>query len=131
MFNNIWINIVQWFQDRSERNNLIYGFNKAANDAWVMGNVPTLLKASYSKGVSAYKHQFSAWFNSGFRIQALSGRALSKEEMVAIGDTILNNDMLVRRLVALGWDTLEVHDDTSNHGCRWKLIDYVNINFIG
>ena len=47
-----------------------------------------------------------------------------------IGNVILNDEQLTRRLVALGWDTLEVHDDTGRYGCRWKLIDHVNLNLM-
>lgn len=125
---NIWSNIVEWFKDRSERNRLIRSFNATAREAFVTGGAPTMLKASMSKGVSHYRHEFSAWFNTGFRIQALSGRPLTKEEMMCIGMVILSNRELIRRLVVLGWDTLEVHDNAGVYGCRWKLIDYVNID---
>jgi hypothetical protein len=64
-------------------------------------------------------------FNSGFRIMACSGHQLSKQDIVNIGLVVLNNDVLVRRLVVLGWDTLEVHCDVGNHGCRWQLRDYM------
>ena len=87
-------------------------------------------ETSLSRGESAHKHQFSAWINTGFRIQALSGRSLSKEEMIFIGNVILADTELVRRLVVLGWDTLEVHDDVGRYGCRWKLIDYAKIGLM-
>jgi hypothetical protein len=35
---------------------------------------------------------------------------LDRGEIQAIGDTILSDDTLVRRLVVLGWDTLEVRE---------------------
>lgn len=130
IFNNTWNQIIEWFRDRSERNKLVRNFNQSAKEAFILGFAPTMLKASFSKGNPAYKHQFSAWMNTGFRIQALTGRTLSKEEMVSIGNVILNNEELVRRLIALGWDTLEVHDDAGRYGCRWKLIDYVNIGLM-
>ena len=130
LFANTWNNIVEWFRDRSERNQLVRSFNQSAKDAFVMGLAPTMLKASISKGNSAYRHQFSAWLNTGFRIQALSGRALTKDEMVVIGMVVLHDTTLVRRLIALGWDTLEIHDDTGYYGCRWKLIDYANMGGI-
>lgn len=125
--NNIWNNIVEWFSDRSERNNLIRSFNSSAKMAFISRSAPTLLKASMSKGCREYRHQFSAWIYTGFRIQALSGRALSKDEMIFIGQVVLSNETLVRRLIALGWDTLEIHDDTGVYGCRWRLIDYANM----
>jgi len=127
MFANTWNNIIAWFHDRSERNRLVRGFNHAAREAFINGGAPTMLKASVSKGKSDYRHQFSAWMNTGFRIQALTGRALTKEEIVLIGQVVLHDVGLVRRLVALGWDTLEIHDDTGFYGCRWKLIDYAHI----
>lgn len=130
LFANTWNNILEWFNDRSERNRLVRSFNQSAKDAFVSGLAPTMLKASISKGCSGYRHQFSAWLNTGFRIQALSGRALSKDEMVIIGLVVLHDTTLVRRLIALGWDTLEIHDDTGIYGCRWKLIDHANMGGI-
>lgn len=127
LFANTWNNIISWFSERSERNRLVRGFNQAAREAFVNGLAPTMLKASISRGKPKYKHQFSAWMNTGFRIQALSGRRLSKGEMIVIGQVVLHDTGLVRRLVALGWDTLEIHDDTGVYGCRWKLIDYANM----
>lgn len=127
MFNNTWNRIIEWFNDRSERNQLIRHFNQSARNSFICGTSPTLLNASISKGISLYRHQFSAWMNTGFRLQALSGRPLSKEEMLFIGNVILNDTELIRRLVVLGWDTLEVHDNVGTFGCRWKLIDYAQI----
>lgn len=126
-FANVWNNILEWFSDRSERNRLVRCFNESARYAFVLGGAPTMLKASISKGCPEYRHPFSAWLNTGFRIQALSGRALSKEEMVVIGLVVLHDTVLVRQLIALGWDTLEIHDDTGIYGCRWNLIDYANM----
>lgn len=98
-----------------------------ARSAFICGQAPTALKASISRGCPEYKHEFSAWMNTGFRIQALTGRQLSKEEIAFIGQVILANEMLVRRLVVLGWDTLEVHGDCGRYGCRWRLSDYAHI----
>lgn len=129
MFGNVWNNLLQWFQDRSERNRLIRNFNDSARKAFVSGIVPTLLKASVSKGESSYRHQFSNWFNSGFRVQAFTGRQLSKDELVTIGSVILNDSTLVRRLVVLGFDTLEVHGDAGIYGRRWQLKDHIQIGY--
>ena len=35
--------------------------------------------------------------------------------------------MLVRKLISLGWDTLEVHDNHGINGCKWALKDYGNM----
>ncbi len=124
---NIWNQIIEWFKDRSERNKIIREFNAAARNAFISGNAPTILKASISRGNKEYKHEFSTWLYSGFRIQALSGRALTKDEMKIIGLVILSDKILLRQLVALGWDTLEVHDNKGEYGLRWKMIDYINL----
>ncbi len=117
--------IVGWFQDRNSRSKLIARFNAEAREAFVGGTVPVLLEASISKGCREYKHQFSNALYSGFRIKAFAGRQLSRDEMVALGASILADDVLVRRMVVLGWDTLEVHSDSGNYGSRWQLKDFI------
>ena len=52
---------------------------------------------------------------------------LLKSDTINIGKVVLANDMLVRRLVVLGFDTLEVHSDVGSHGCQWQLHDYIMI----
>jgi phage FluMu gp28-like protein len=99
----------------------------AAKRAFIAGAAPTLLESKITKGDSSYSHAFSKFFGGGFRIKALSGHPLSRSEMVEIGKVVLNNVGLVRKLVALGWDTLEVHDDSGYNGCKWALKDYANI----
>lgn len=125
MFTNTWNNIITWFKDRSERAKLIRSFNESARNAFVTGVAPTLLKASISRGDRSYRHQFSNWLNSGFRIQAFTGRSLSKDEIIAIGNVILADDTLIRKLVVLGWDTLEIHGDQGFYGCKWQLKDFI------
>ncbi len=127
MLENLLIRIVDWFRDRSARSSLIRSFNDSANNAFITGDAPTLLRARISKGVSAYRHSFSDWLNSGFRIQTFSGRQLSRDEIKQIGLVILGDNILVRRLVVLGWDTLEIHGDIGSHGLRWQLKDYVRL----
>lgn len=127
MFDNVWNNIIDWFHDRNERAKLVRSFNESARNAFVSGLAPTLLKSSISRGDSSYKHQFSSWFNSGFRIQAFTGRVLAKNELIQIGKVILDDSLLVRRLVVLGWDTLEIHSDAGQYGCKWQLKDYIPI----
>jgi hypothetical protein len=125
MLHNTWNNILDWFRDRSERAKLVRSFNESARTAFVAGIAPTLLKASISKGENSYKHQFSNWLNTGFRIQAFTGRILTKDELIHIGKVILDESVLVRRLIVLGWDTLEIHGDAGTYGCRWQLKDYI------
>lgn len=117
--------IVEWFQDRQSRTRLISNFNREAREAFVSGMAPVLLEASVSKGCREYKHQFSSVLYSGFRIKAFAGRQLTRDETIALGKSILSDDILVRRMVVLGWDTLEIHSDSGKYGCRWQLKDYI------
>ena len=124
---NFWTRVIDWFRDRQDRIKLISGFNRAAREAFVNGEAPTHLEACVSKGYRPYRHQFSNFFNSGFRIKVFAGNQLSKQDTVNIGNAILADDKLVRRLVVLGFDTLEVHSDVGTYGCRWQLRDYIMI----
>lgn len=127
MLSNFWNKVVEWFTDNQERNRLLRGFNNSARASFVAGEAPTLLRASLSRGNSNYRHQFSHWLYSGFRIEAFSGRQLTRNELIAIGNAILSDSVLVRRLVVLGWDTLEIHSDVGANGCRWQLKDYLQL----
>ena len=127
MLANVWNNIASWFRDRSESNKLVRSFNDSARESFIAGKAPTLLKASISKGERSYKHQFSNWLYTGFRIQAFSGKQLSREEIIHIGKVILNDELLIRKLVVLGWDTLETHGDAGAYGCKWQLKDYLSL----
>ena len=122
---NLWNRILSWFRERNDRLQLVKDFNMAAQQAWVAGYVPSCLKASISRGCSDYRHSFSRWMASGFRICVLSGAQLSKQDIVFIGQAILSNEQLVRQLVILGWDTLEIHCDVGNYGCRWALKEHL------
>ncbi len=128
MFENWYQKIVDWFSDFSDRRKLIDDFNRSAREAWVSGVAPVNMKASVSRGYSPYKHQYSKWMASGFRITAYAGMQLSKQQIMLIGAAILQNEVLVRRMVVLGWDTLEIQCDIGNFGCRWQLSDYLAIN---
>ena len=121
----IWDRIVKWFRDMSERRKLINEWNESARNAYISGSVPSLLEASVSVGNSAYRHEMSKWMISGFRIKAISGKPLTKEELIFIGRIILNNNQLVRRIVILGWDTLEVYDATNKRGVQWAFKDFI------
>lgn len=121
------IRIADWFGDLKERYRLIRTFNKAAKEAFINGEAPTLLEARITSGDSEYRHDFSKWMAGGFRIKALSGVPLSKPELIEIGRVVLDNEELTRKLIALGWDTLEVHANKGFTGAKWALRKYANM----
>lgn len=125
VFSNLWNRIIGWFEDRKSREALVRGFNRSAKESFVASDVPVLLEAMIVKGDPNYRHMFSKFMGSGFRVKAYAGQQLSKQDIVAIGETILANETLVRRMVVLGWDTLQVHCDVGNYGCQWRLYELI------
>lgn len=121
------IEIKEWFGEAYERYRLVKDFNRAAKMAFVGGSAPTLLEAKITRGDSSYRHAFSKWMSGGFRIKALSGRALEKSELIEIARVVLDNEVLIRRLISLGWDTLEVHSKGGFVGLKWPLQKFANI----
>lgn len=119
--------ITDWFRELNDRYALIRDFNHNSKNAFIEGFAPTLLEAKITSGHSEYRHEFSKFMGGGFRIKVLSGKSLTREEMKEIGNIILSNDTLVRRLISMGWDTLEVHDAVGSYGLRWQLKKYSNI----
>ena len=123
----IWYRILEWFGEVRERYSLIHQFNKAAKNSFIAGEAPTLLHTRITMGSNEYRHAFSKFMAGGFRIKALSGFPLTKSELIEIGRVVLDNESLVRKLISLGWDTLEVHDIKGYHGVKWPLKKYGNI----
>lgn len=121
------ISIIDWFGELSQRIKVVRDFNRAAKISFINGQAPTLLQVRTTKGDSSYRHTFSKWMAGGFRVKALSGQPLSKKELVEIARVVLDNEMLVRKLVSLGWDTLEVHDNRGYHGVKFPLKEYASI----
>ena len=132
-FKHMWYKIIQiaeWFGEMSERFRLVRDFNRAAKNSFIGGVAPTLLEAKITIGESAYRHTFSKFMGGWFRIKALSGKPLEKNELIEIGKVVLDNEELVRKLISLGWDTLEVHANQGFNGAKWALKNYANIGGI-
>src|SRR5690554_1127029 len=98
------IELADWFGEMRERHQLVRDFNKSGKHAFINGIAPTLIEAKITKGDSKYRHEFSKFFGGGFRIKALSGKALNRSEIIELGKIILDNKTLVRKLITLGWD---------------------------
>ena len=126
----MWIidDILDWFGEQKDRNKFIRDFNKAAKKSFNSGQAPTILEAEVSRGEKAYRHHFSHFIWSGFRIEkTLSENHISRSELIEIGKTIIDNQELVRKLISLGWDTLEVQDKQSAQGVKWALKEHAKI----
>lgn len=118
---NLWNLVLGWFHERNDRQMFLRDFNVEAKRAYVTGQTDLLLKASTSYGNSDYRHSFSRFMAGGFRIKADGGRPLNRDEVISIGKGIIGNPMIIRTMIALGWDTLEVHPQDSSSGLQWRL----------
>lgn len=119
-----WSCISSWFKDVSDRKCVIREFNNAAKAAYINGSVPYQLRCGLSRGNKAYKHSTSSWLQSGIRIVIMTNELLSDEELNKIGLSILADSKIVRMLITLGWDTLEVVCDKGEVGLQWKLTSF-------
>jgi hypothetical protein len=129
----MWYKLIQirlWFGEMKERYSLVRDFNSRSREAFIAGELPMLLEARITKGDSAYRHEFSKFLGGGFRIKALAGTPLNREEMKELGNIVLADEVLVRKLISLGWDTLEIHDTQSSFGLKWELKRYAKIGGI-
>ena len=103
----MWNFITEWFDNKLEKRELVREFNFRASRAWDYGEAPTLLQARISWGDSQNKHSFSD-VRSGFRIKAVTGGLLGLDQCTVIGMLIMSDQELVRKLIRVGFDTLEV-----------------------
>ena len=88
-------------------------------------------KRDQKKGNRDFRHECSSLFlPTGFCIKATKGTPLSKEEILYIGIVILTNEILVRRLFVLGWDTLYVEDFIRNKQAKWAIKEFTNIGLM-
>lgn len=122
-----WNKIVSWFREAIERQRCINDFNDAAKNAFISDVAPVYLKSEISRGNRNYKHSMSNFFFSGFRIKPLTGRAMSYNEVEAIGLAIHTNQELMRKLVTLGFDTLEICDTNGSKVKDWELTEIMQI----
>lgn len=120
----MWENIVAWFGDLRERRALIRSFNHNARMAYTFGECPILLQASITLGKRENKTSYS-WLMSGFRIKShMDGYYMRKDMASMIALIILSDTNLVRHLITLGFDTLEVGTESNSTLYVYPLVRY-------
>lgn len=119
--------IADWFGEMAERYKLVRDFNRSAKNTYISGEADTLLEARITRGDSTYKHAFSKFMGGGLRIKAMAGRPMEQSELIEIGKTILDQEELVRKLISLGWDTLEIHSNMGHLGVKWPLKKFAHM----
>ena len=104
-------------------------FNANARGAFQSLSVDTLMEARACSGNSdsSYRHELSApVIFSGIAIEAKAGTEIPLDDIILIGKIILSNQVLVRRMFVLHWDTLIVRDTRTGKYIDWRIRDFVN-----
>ena len=120
---------IKWFRDSAERRRFINEFNANARDAFQSLSVDTLMEAKACSGNSdsSYRHELSApVIFSGIAIEAKAGTEIPVDDIILIGKIILSNQVLVRRMFILHWDTLIVRDTRTGKFVDWRIRDFMN-----
>ena len=120
---------IKWFRDSAERRRFINEFNSNARDAFQSLSVDTLMEAKACSGNSdsSYRHELSApVIFSGIAIEAKAGTEIPIDDIILIGKIILSNQVLVRRMFVLHWDTLIVRDIRTDKFVDWRIRDFMS-----
>ena len=120
---------IKWFRDSPARRKFINDFNDKAREEFQMLSVDTLLEAKACSGNSdnSYRHELSApVIFSGIAIEAKAGTEIPVDDIILIGKIILSNQMLVRKMFVLHWDTLIVRDTRTGKFVDWRIRDFMN-----
>ena len=120
---------IKWFRDSAERRRFINEFNANARDAFQSLSVDTLMEAKACSGNSdsSYRHELSApVIFSGIAIEAKAGTEIPIDDIILIGKIILSNQVLVRRMFVLHWDTLIVRDIRTDKFVAWRIRDFMS-----
>ena len=120
---------IKWFRDSAERRRFINEFNANARGAFQSLSVDTLMEARACSGNSdsSYRHELSApVIFSGLAIEAKAGTEIPVDDIILIGKIILSNQVLVRRMFILHWDTLIVRDTRTGKFVDWRIRDFMN-----
>lgn len=120
---------IKWFRDSPARRKFINEFNDKAREEFQMLSVDTLLEAKACSGNSdnSYRHELSApVIFSGIAIEAKAGTEIPLDDIILIGKIILSNQVLVRRMFILHWDTLIVRDTRTGKFVDWRIRDFMN-----
>ena len=114
-------------KDAAERRRFVSEFNAHASSAFQSTSVHTLVVAEIGAGNPDFFHELSAPpIVSGFIVTGKAGMEIPVEDIVKIGTIILSNQVLVRRLFVLHWDTLTVRDARTDKSVSWSIRQFLN-----
>ena len=104
-------NVINTILDGSfERVRVISSLNDAFKEYYLSGELQRYCKVSISAGNDKFRHEMSSFFlRSGFKISIQNDNGLGDAEIREISQYILGNLSFVKRLMALGFDTLIIY----------------------
>ena len=112
--------------DAAERRRFINEFNANALNGFNSSLVDTFYVTTTCEGNPAFRHNLSApSVVSGLIVSAKGGRTLTVDEVLLLGKIILGNQMIVRRMYVLHWDTLIIYGGTGK-SVSWAIKDFLN-----
>lgn len=113
--------ILATLNNTTEREELLNTFNVDSRQAYIKQITPLLLEASVSIGCAQYHHAYSKKWAGGFQVKIQSEKNISPSDIRSVGENILSDTEFVRKLIAFGWDTLEVYDSSSTLAAKWCI----------
>lgn len=112
-----------------ERMRMINAMNQSFREFFYTGELNRLCKVAISQGDQDFAHEMSSFFfRSGFRISIDNDNGLRNSEITEISNYVLSNNAFIRRLMAMGFDTLIVQGKTTGIGRKFSLKAYANLN---
>lgn len=116
-------------KDSAERRRFIEEFNRNAKRNFESLSVDALLFAETCSGNvdDSYRHELSApRFASGIEIRVCGGVPIPVEDVMIIGQIILLNQPIVRKMYVLHWDTMIIRDMRTGHCVDWRIKEFVS-----
>lgn len=110
-----------------ERSDVINEFNKFSKQAFLSRQSTRFIVAKTTRGDSNFKHSMSHTFFSGFRLTIKNDEGLTNSEVENISKVILTNKTLLRQLMALGFDTLEIYGTNCGIYKQWDISKYSDL----
>jgi hypothetical protein len=107
-------------QGSLERIRLVREFNRAFSEAYLTGEFDRMCKVSIAVGDSSFRHSMSTFvLRSGFKITIQNDEKLTSFDI---------QEIFVRQLMALGFDTLIIIGKNMSAGVKLQLSNFSNPN---
>ena len=126
LFNRV-VDIV--IQGNLDRVRIISEFNRVFNQAYLSSEIDRKCSVTTSPGKPEFRHELSSFYlRSGFKITILNDDYLTETDLFEISGYVLESQGFVRKLMAIGYDTLIVKGKNSTNGLQIPLKKFGNID---